>query len=446
MVKLKQIFSSIIFYLSILTFIIGFQFSDTMVNGWYQQFMPILGGRTITDITFTDSLNGYAITNEVSDTSFILRTTNAGDNWLLSHFDTGVCTYYNIQFINQSTGFVSGYIYNGSIFRIAKTTNGGINWFYINAPFDIIAFDMSVLNEDTIWIVDAGSLTGGVYRTTNGGGSWDRQLNLGNQNPNHIYMFNGRLGFICKDNVYLRRTTNSGLNWDTVSGAGGFLDMSFADSLTGWKTSMQKTTDGGLNWINQTLPQGGNILISQIVRFDNIKKDTIWGVGSTIMTGAGNRGMILRTINGGNNWLFQVPDSNINIFQYQQIKFTDPLIGWAYTGSSGVHTRTGGDPIFYNGIKQISSNIPEGFKFEQNYPNPFNPVTSFKLRIKDLSNVEVNVYDVSGRLITTLINKQMQAGEYLITFDGTNYSSGVYFYSLYADGILKDTKKMVLIK
>ncbi len=447
--KLKELFTSFLFYFAILLFFIGFNFSDApMQSGWYQQFMPSIGGRQITDITFTDSLNGYAITSEVSDTSFILRTTNSGDNWFFSHFDTGICSYYNIQFINQSTGFVSGYIYNGSSFRIVKTTNGGLNWFYINFATDIVAIDMFVLNQDTIWLADSGSLTGGIFRTINGGASWDRQLNLGSQNPTKIYMYNARIGF-ASSTAGLYKTTD-GTNWSNVSNDFSFSDMFFIDSLTGWKASgfIKKSTDGGLNWINQPLPTG-NFLGQGIVKLINIDNDTIWAVGEALITGGSppTRGILYRTTNAGINWLYQVPDTSIHIVQYWYGKMIYFKYGWAYhVGQGGIHTTTGGNDTFYTSVKQIGTKTPNKFKLFQNYPNPFNPITNFKFQITSLSGVRVNVYDLNGKLVTTLVDKQMHAGEYLITFDGTNYSSGVYFYSLIVDGKVIDTKRMVLLK
>jgi hypothetical protein len=439
--------TSLFFYLAILFFFIGFQFSDTMLNGWYQQFMPSIGGRQITDITFTDSLNGYAITSEVSDTSFILKTTNSGDNWFLSHFDTGICSYYNVQFINQSTGFVSGYIYDGSLFKIVKTTNAGLNWFYINAPFDIIAFDMFVLNEDSIWIVDAGGLTGGVFRTTNGGASWDRQLNLGSQNPSKIYMYNARIGFV-SSTAGLYKTTN-GENWTFASNDFSFSDMFMMDSLTGWKASgfIKKTTDGGLNWINQTIPTGGSILGSGALEFMNKDNDTIWTLGESIITGGSpnTRGILFRTINSGNNWLFQLPDTSIHITRYFNGQFVNDKIGWAYQ-INGIHTTTGGNDTFYTNIEQISSNVPKEFKLFQNYPNPFNPVTYINYELKITNYVVLRIFDITGKRITDLVNQKQNTGSYKITFDGTDYSSGVYFYSLIVDGKLVDTKKMILLK
>jgi hypothetical protein len=73
--------TSCFFYLSILIFIIGFNFSDNRAGGWTQQFMPNLNGAQIRDITFVDSLTGYAVTSIGGSNSYILKTTNSGDNW-----------------------------------------------------------------------------------------------------------------------------------------------------------------------------------------------------------------------------------------------------------------------------------------------------------------------------------------------------------------------------
>jgi hypothetical protein len=310
---------------------------------------------------------------------------------------------------------------------------------------------MAVLSNDTLWLVDNDGLTGGVFRTTNGGASWEQQVALGGNNPSHIYMYNARIGFI--DAGSLRKTTDGGANWTPIIGAGNFLDMYFVDSLTGWKCNldMKKTTDGGLNWVTQTLPNGGNIILSQIVKFSNINTDTLWGVGSTAFYGAGQfRGMINRTINGGNNWLFQIPDTTIHIVQYSHNKFINKLIGWAYSNGPGVHTTTGGDPIFYTSTKQISSKTPGEFKLYQNYPNPFNPVTKIKASLspskRGKQNVKLIVYDITGKEIAVLADAEYKTGSYELTFDGSNYSSGIYFYSLIIDGKLVDTKKMILLK
>src|SRR5687768_15055653 len=117
--KIHNMLTSLLLYSSILFFTIGFNFSDTMVGNWYQQFMPNINGRLIVDMTFLDSLTGYAITTRLSsaDTSFILKTTNGGDNWSKNFAPTGYI-FKSIQFINQLTGYVGGT-------GLVKTTNGG---------------------------------------------------------------------------------------------------------------------------------------------------------------------------------------------------------------------------------------------------------------------------------------------------------------------------------
>jgi len=450
--KIADKITTLLFYLSILLFIIGFNFSHNPAGNWYQQFLPNLNSRQITDITFTDSLNGYAIVNRITlqDTSFILRTTNGGDNWFFVYADSGV-TYNRIQFINKNTGFVGGRINKFNIFRMVKTTNAGSNWFYINAPFDVTANDMHVLSEDTIWLADASAPTGGVFRTTNGGASWQQQLFLGNSNPNHVYFYNGRLGFICEDNIYLRRTNDGGASWSVVTGAGGFLDMYFADSLTGWKTSFQKTTDGGLNWVNQVIPSGGIIQSNSISNFSNINKDTIWANGGFVLFPNNQaRSILNRTTNGGQNWLFQIPDtSKIDNIVYYYTNFVNKNYGWATDNMpirGEIHTTNGGDTTFYVPVHQISSEVPKEFKLFQNYPNPFNSMTKLKFQMSKGGNAIIKLFDVTGKEISFILNEKLNIGVYEISFDANNYSSGVYFYSLIVDGKLIDTKKMLLVK
>lgn len=88
---------------------------------------------------------------------------------------------------------------------------------------------------------------------------------------------------------------------------------------------------------------------------------------------------------------------------------------------------------------------PEKFTLDQNYPNPFNPVTVINYQLPRNSNVRLEVFDMSGRHITTLINSQQNAGIHSVKFDGSNLSSGVYMYRLEASGISL-TKKLTLIK
>jgi len=103
------------------------------------------------------------------------------------------------------------------------------------------------------------------------------------------------------------------------------------------------------------------------------------------------------------------------------------------------------------GINIESNNIPETFTVSQNYPNPFNPSTTIKFAIPQQGNVKIEVYDIMGKLINTLINKDMNSGSYTVTWDGKNNSgqqvgSGVYLYRIQAADNFNAVKKMILLK
>ena len=90
--------------------------------------------------------------------------------------------------------------------------------------------------------------------------------------------------------------------------------------------------------------------------------------------------------------------------------------------------------------------LPQTFQLSQNYPNPFNPTTSIRYQVVGTTHVRLAIYDVLGREVTTLVNEEKPAGEYSVTFDGIDLSSGTYFYRLQTDNGFAETKKMVLMK
>ena len=92
------------------------------------------------------------------------------------------------------------------------------------------------------------------------------------------------------------------------------------------------------------------------------------------------------------------------------------------------------------------SDVASAFKLNQNYPNPFNPSTTISYELSAPAMVELQVVDAMGRTVSNLVNQPMSAGSYTQSFDASNLASGMYFYSLRADGVLIATKKMLLMK
>ena len=85
------------------------------------------------------------------------------------------------------------------------------------------------------------------------------------------------------------------------------------------------------------------------------------------------------------------------------------------------------------------SGVPEKFTLSQNYPNPFNPQTTIQYQLKAAGNVKLEVYDLTGRLVQTIVDEYKQAGNYTMIWDARNVSSGIYLYRL-------QTKKFVSVR
>jgi hypothetical protein len=101
----------------------------------------------------------------------------------------------------------------------------------------------------------------------------------------------------------------------------------------------------------------------------------------------------------------------------------------------------------------ISNQVPVKFELKQNYPNPFNPTTQIEYSLIKSSYVKLTVYDLTGRLLQTLVNEHQSQGTYREEFDGTNLASGTYIYKLVvSEATLSNlfeftsTKKMILLK
>ncbi len=97
-----------------------------------------------------------------------------------------------------------------------------------------------------------------------------------------------------------------------------------------------------------------------------------------------------------------------------------------------------------DGISELSNKVVS-YQLYQNFPNPFNPITTIKYSIPKRSLVSINLYDLLGRKIKTLMEKVEDAGNHELRFDGSKLSSGVYFYTMYTEYFM-ETKKMIILK
>lgn len=120
---------------------------------------------------------------------------------------------------------------------------------------------------------------------------------------------------------------------------------------------------------------------------------------------------------------------------------------FAITGTSFKPVFTGA--VTFGGagtaVGEPSDILPTSYALKQNYPNPFNPSTEIAFDLPSKSKVRLAVYNILGQEVTTLVNKDMVAGQHTVQWDGSGQASGVYFYKIEA-GDYSQTRKMILVK
>lgn len=116
----------------------------------------------------------------------------------------------------------------------------------------------------------------------------------------------------------------------------------------------------------------------------------------------------------------------------------------------GVYTLNIGNPL--TSVEESDENLPLNYSLKQNYPNPFNPNTTISFDVKSAGHVTLEIFNSLGQRVRILADKEFSAGSYKVDFDGSNLSSGIYFYRINITGTgsskagFENVKKMVLMK
>ena len=447
--------SGMLYFFSIFIFINAFNFQHNPPGGWYKQLLPDIGGAIVVDLTFTDSLNGVLVTGTNSlGRSYLLRTTDGGDNWVIVLVDTGR-SFRQVEFTSDSIGYATLLAAFERSSVLLRTADKGMTWNQTNVPTSFFQFDcITTVSEDEVWTVCTSIFSGAVWRSLDGGQNWQRMLEpLVTNNPDRIYMVNSEIGFVSDGNdihSYLKKTTNGGVTWNVVPGGKGWREIYFKDTLTGWKSiqyGLEKTTNGGISWTTLLQPQPGNPDVS-ISSFSVLNDNTIWGVDSDaniLFSNGQYRGVILKTTNAGLNWGYQLPDTSFRMPFFVFCDFVNLNVGWAY---NSVHTVTAGDTITYplTSVSEEAVYESSDYQLFQNYPNPFNSSTTIRFLLSRTSLAEINVYDIAGRQVSTIVKDRFQAGMHSFSFDAGGLPSGCYIYTLKINGALRSSKRLIFLK
>ena len=98
------------------------------------------------------------------------------------------------------------------------------------------------------------------------------------------------------------------------------------------------------------------------------------------------------------------------------------------------------------GIEDSDKLLVMSYELDQNYPNPFNNQTNIEYAIQDNSEIEINIFNSNGQFVQSLVNEKQGKGKHSVQFKADNLNSGIYYYRLKIDGMVKETKKMLFLK
>ncbi|MBK8946647.1 MAG: T9SS type A sorting domain-containing protein [Ignavibacteriae bacterium] len=373
-------------------------------------------------------------------------------------------TITDIDFCDENNGLIVGS--NG---LILMTSDNGINW----NKLDLFSFDISSVsypNEKNVYLT---GINGEFVRSIDAGNSWQITYPFQKYSNKELKFVSSQIGFAFEDYSNLLKTTDGGLNWETITELYTY-DSEILDSMNLWLldnpletdiTIVHHSSDGGKTWES-------NELEFYVKDIQFINANIGWIV---------NENDLYKTNNSGLTW--EIVNENIE-FQIKQLLFIDEKIGFLLgdfiTGPASIkYTKDGGltfnNIIDFSNINELraSENKIWGFddlgrlleididkitdikvtsklthanvRLEQNYPNPFNPTTTIEYSLPKSSHIKLVIYNSIGELVKILINETQNMGNYKYKFDGSDLSSGIYFYSLISSNNVI-TKKLLILK
>jgi hypothetical protein len=327
-----------------------------------------------------------------------------------------------------------------------------------------------------LWAVGEDGL---IKYSPDGGTTWNTQTSIADNDLHDIQFINENIGFAGGSSSNFIYTSDGGQNWISRN-IGIFFGLNgiyFKDANLGWGVTVAGTifftTNGGASWTSQ--PCGSSSTLKEvyfvhagrgwtvgtegtIVMYDNPTVPVeLSSFTSTIINNSVN--LNWSTASEINNQGFEVERNKTG--NWERIGFVQGKGSTVAFSSYSFEDKNLLPGKYSYRLKQIdfdgsfeyhqlSSEViieaAKSFSVSQNYPNPFNPVTKISFNIPEAGKVKLNVYNVLGNEVATLVNNEMNAGSHSVTFNAADLSSGVYYYRIEAEGKFVETKQMILLK
>ncbi len=378
---------------------------------------------------------------------------------------------YSVSAVDDNIAWIAG---AGG--KVLRTTNKGVTWTQTTSPSSTDNYTMYAFDANTAIVTASGTTAAYVYRTTNGGNNWTTVLTQTGGFFDDVQFKDANNGILYGDPVGGRwtifKSSNGGATWDSTG-------MYVATTAAGWNNGMYLSgntvyfgtnngklvysTDFGTSWTIQSTLQAN----TYVTWFNSPTTGLTGGAELNITSNGGTNWSALTSVGTGNisgitgastSWWMTRQTTAVNYSSNNgtswSAQYTAPAGNFYHLTKSrsgatiwGVRSNGGisryGQPT--SGISPISNTAPDNYMLSQNYPNPFNPVTKINFAIPKSGFVTIKIYDLLGKEVRTLVNETKNAGSYSVDFNGSELSSGIYFYKINVNGF-SDIKKMTLIK
>jgi len=330
----------------------------------------------------------------------------------------------------------------GTSLYLCKSTDGGTTWtelshtasaiddlfgmYWFGPDNGVLVGEYETSNDDAIFVTNDGGETLNLIQH-NVYGAKLLSVSFAPDNP--------LIGVICGDNNLVLYTADGGVTWtqgtENVAASGDdFEECHMVSATVGWLVgdngTICKTTDGGQNWTQQTAFTGVHLID---VYFSMPNYGWVSGEDNTVFY----------TDDGGATWNDISPTLAATGDEVNAV-YANIHSGELWIGARDGQVLTRDDQVTGH---ETPISLP--FVLHQNFPNPFNPSTSISFSIDRDGPVTLNIYDVSGRLVATVLDKEMAAGDYTVSFQAEGLASGVYFYRL-KTVIHEQVRKMILLR
>lgn len=340
-----------------------------------------------------------------------LRSTDKGKTWTSS--SNGIST----GMIGPVAADKSGNYFMGTYaMGILRSTDYGNTWTPSNSGLTSMTIDGIQVTQNDILIA---ATYDGVFKSTNKGLTWN-QIGLKQLRLYALAIIGSSIIFAGGDGTGILRTMDLGTTWTqmfTVDSTAVIQFMAtspqgniYISTLANGKVKLYQSNDSGITWSENNIAATFNYRMA----FDALG-------ASYVSTSDG----LYRSTNSGNTWT-PFSKSGLNDLDLYSIAVSsDPTI--FVLSRSGLYKASA-----TVSIKRAINNVPFGFALSQNYPNPFNPTTQINFALSKFSYTTLEIFDLLGRRVSTLVAESLQPGIHKKSWDATGHRSGVYFYILHS--------------